>query len=77
MLGLSPSERTGRAMALAWGVTPSAVGTYGSIDDLVWCVIEAAVTAGHVGVGDVVAVLAGAPDQMDGATDVLRIVRVR
>jgi len=77
MLGLSPSERTVRAMALTWGVTPIAVGTYGSTDDLVWCVIEAAVTAGHVGVGDVVAVLAGAPDQMDGATDVLRIVRVR
>ena len=52
------------------------VGTYRSTDELVWCVVEAAVAAGLVHEGDVVAVLAGAPDQDDGATDVLRIVRV-
>jgi pyruvate kinase len=77
MLGLSPSERTTRALALSWGVTPIAVGTYRSTDDLVWCVVEAAVAGGHVRVGDIVAVLAGAPDQPEGATDVLRIVQVR
>jgi pyruvate kinase len=77
MLGLSPSEATARALALSWGVVPVAVATYQSTDELVWCVVEAAVSAGHVHVGDVVAVLAGAPDQPDGATDVLRIVRVR
>jgi pyruvate kinase len=76
MLGLSPSERTVRAMALCWGITPMAVGTYHDTDELVWCVVEATVTAGHVHEGDVIAVLAGAPDQHDGATDVLRIVRV-
>jgi pyruvate kinase len=77
LLGLSPSERTVRAMALSWGVRPMAVATYRSTDELVWCAVEAAVAAGHVHVDDVVAVLAGAPDQDDGATDVLRIVRVR
>jgi hypothetical protein len=39
-------------------------------------VVEATVAAGHVHEGDVIAVLAGAPDQRDGATNVLRIVRV-
>jgi len=77
LLGLSPSDRTVRAMALSWGVTPMAVATYGSTDELVWCSVEAAVAAGHLHSDDVVAVLAGAPDQDDGATDVLRIVRVR
>ena len=76
MLGLSPSERTVRAMALCWGITPMSVGTYQDTDELVWCVVEATVAAGHVHEGDVIAVLAGAPDQHDGATDVLRIVRV-
>ena len=75
MLGLSPSERTVRAMALCWGITPMSVGTYQDTDELV-CVVEATVAAGHVHEGDVIAVLAGAPDQHDGATDVLRIVRV-
>jgi len=77
LLGLSPSERTVRAMALSWGVTPMAVATYRSTDELVWCAVEAAVAAGHLQSDDVVAVLAGAPDQDDGTTDVLRIVRVR
>ena len=76
LLGLSPSERTVRAMALSWGVTPMTVATYGTTDELVWCVVEATVAAGHVHSGDVVAVLAGAPDRHDAATDVLRIVRV-
>jgi pyruvate kinase len=76
MLGLSPSERTVRAMALCWGIIPMSVGTYKDTDELVWCVVEATVAAGHVQEGDVIAVLAGAPDQHDGATDVLRIVRV-
>jgi pyruvate kinase len=77
MLGLSPSERTARALALSWGVTPIVVATYHSTDELVWCVVQAAVAGGHVRVGDIVAVLAGAPDQPQGATDVLRIVQVR
>ena len=76
MLGLSPSERTARALTLSWGVTPIAVATYHSTDELVWCVVEAAV-GGHVRVGDIVAVLAGSPEQPEGVTDVLRIVRVR
>ena len=67
LLGLSPSERTVRAMALSWGVTPMAVATYRSTDELVWCAVEAAVAAGHLQSDDVVAVLAGAPDQDDGA----------
>jgi pyruvate kinase len=77
MLGFSPSERTTRALALSWGVVPVTVGTYHSTDELVWCVVEAAVATGHIQSGQVVAVLAGEPDQPEGVTDVLRIVRVR
>jgi pyruvate kinase len=76
LIGISPDPATARALSVAWGVQPMTVATYQSTDELVWCVVEAVVRAGHVRTGDLVAVLAGAPDQADGATDVLRIVRI-
>ncbi len=77
LIGLSPDPRTVRTMALSWGVTPMVVDTYTSTDELVWFAVETAVKAGHVREGQVVLVLAGAPDRPGGAaTDVLRIVRV-
>jgi pyruvate kinase len=77
LIGLSPDERAVRTMTLSWGVTPLAVDTYHSTDELVWFAIETAVQHGLVSSGQVVLVLAGAPDRPGGAaTDVLRIVRV-
>jgi pyruvate kinase len=77
MVGASPSPATVRQLALSWGVEPLEVGEYSSTDEMVWCVVEATVKAGLVGVGSTVAVLAGAPDSPTRATDVLRIVTVR
>jgi pyruvate kinase len=77
LLGLSPNESTVRALALSWGVVPLHVDTYRSTDELVWFAVERSVGAGHVKIGDVVIVLAGAPERPTGAaTDVLRVVRV-
>ena len=77
LIGLSPDPATVRAMALSWGVTPLALGTATTTDELVWLAVEEAVRAGHIHVGQTVLVLAGAPDRPSGAsTDVLRIVRV-
>jgi pyruvate kinase len=77
LIGLSPDPATVRAMALSWGVTPLQVDTYGSTDELVWFAVETAVKRGLIHPGQVVLVLAGAPDRPSGAaTDVLRIVRV-
>ncbi len=77
LLGLSPDPATVRALALSWGVTPLHVGTYSSTDELVWFAVETAVLGGHLHSGDVVLVLAGAPDRpSDASTDVLRIVTV-
>lgn len=76
LLGLSPSDATVRRMALSWGVIPLKVEEYRSTDEMVWCAVEAAVKSGEVQQGQLVAVLAGAPDQSGGgATDVLRLVR--
>ena len=77
LIGMSPSDTTVRAMAMSWGVVPQKVEEYTSTDQMVWCAIEAAVRSGLVVAGELVAVLAGAPDQSGGgATDVLRLVRV-
>ena len=77
LIGLSPDEATVRVMALSWGVTPLRVGRYETTDAMVWFAVETAVQRGLIHSGQVVLVLAGAPDRPSGAsTDVLRIVRV-
>ncbi|MGD9995846.1 MAG: pyruvate kinase [Ilumatobacteraceae bacterium] len=77
LIGLSPDPRTVRTMTLSWGVVPLEVDTYRSTDELVWFAVETAVRRELVKPGEVVLVLAGAPDRVGGpATDVLRIVQV-
>jgi pyruvate kinase len=76
LIGASPSPATLQQLALSWGVEPMLVGEYTTTDEMVWCVVEAAVREGLVGHGDSIAVLAGAPDAGPGRTDVLRVVAV-
>jgi pyruvate kinase len=78
LIGVSPSDATVRRLAMSWGVLPQKVEEYTSTDEMVWCAVEAAVKGGLVTQGELVAVLAGAPDQSGGgATDVLRVVRIK
>ncbi len=77
LIGLSPDPGTVRALALSWGVRSLQVETYTTTDELVWFAVESAVQHGLISSGQIVLVLAGAPDRASGAsTDVLRIVRV-
>jgi pyruvate kinase len=76
LIGASPSPATVRQLTLSWGVEPLLVGEYATTDEMVWCVVEAAVRGGLVRHGDSIAVLAGAPDAAPGRTDVLRVVAV-
>jgi pyruvate kinase len=77
LLAVTPSERTARQLTLSWGTTPVVVEARETTDDIVWFAVEEAVALGLAARGDVVAVLAGSPDDPDPATDVLRLVRVR
>jgi pyruvate kinase len=78
LLGLSPNPSTLKALALSWGVDPISVDMYSTTDEMVWFAVETAVRHGRVKSGDVVLVLAGAPDRpSDAASDVLRIVTVQ
>ncbi|CAN5831997.1 pyruvate kinase [soil metagenome] len=76
LVGLSPSPQTVAGLTLSWGVRPLLVREYATTDELVWYVVEAALAAGQIAHGDVVAVLAGAPEDRTSTTDVLRLVRV-
>jgi pyruvate kinase len=77
LVGVSPDPRTINRLTLSWGVDAICVEEYTTSDEMVWFAVEAAVDHGLVAHGDVVLVLAGAPDRHSGAaTDVLRIVRV-
>jgi pyruvate kinase len=76
LIGVSPSCETARQLTLSWGVEPLIVGEYTTTDEMVWCVVEAAVQQDLVQSGQTIAVLAGAPDSPTRGTDVLRIVTV-
>jgi len=78
LVGASPFEGTVRKLALVWGTQPLKVDEYSTTDEMVWHVVEKSVKAGYIASGDLVAVLAGAPDDEEpGTTDVLRVVRVK
>jgi len=77
LVGASPYEDTVRKLSLVWGTKPLHVAEYATTDEMVWHVVEKSVQAGHVKAGDLVAVLAGAPTEDSGVTDVLRVVRVK
>ena len=76
LLAATPSPRTARWLAVAWGVTPLVTERHGTTDDIVWFAVKAAAEQGVVKRGDVVAVLAGSPTHPDAATDTLRLVRI-
>ncbi len=77
LVGASPSDAAVRQLCLVWGTHPLKVDQYDTTDEMVWHVVEKSVEAGLVAHGDLVAVLAGAPDADAGTTDVLRVVRVK
>jgi len=77
ILAATPSLRTARQLAVAWGITPLLVERQETTDDIVRFSVEAVARLGVVRRDDVVAVLAGSPDDPDLATDVLRLVRIR
>jgi pyruvate kinase len=77
LVGCSYVESTVRQLPLSWGVLPLAVDQYETTDEMVWFSVEAVVRQGVADHGDVVVVLAGAPEDEAPSTDVLRVVRIR
>jgi pyruvate kinase len=76
LVAVTPSSRTARQLSVSWGVEAVVDEERGSIDDIVWFSVKAAVEAGACRSGDIVVVLVGFPGEAEPATDVLRLVRV-
>jgi len=76
VVAVTPSPRTARQLSVAWGIQAVVDEERTTIDDIVWFSVKAAVEAGACRSGDIVVVLVGFPDELQPATDVLRLVRV-
>ncbi|MGC1511797.1 MAG: pyruvate kinase [Acidimicrobiales bacterium] len=77
IVAMSPSPRTAGQLSLTWGVDAFSCNEYANVDEIVWYAVEEVFQMGMVAKGDIVAVLAGSPDDPEPVTDVLRLVRVR
>lgn len=75
VLGVTPSPRTARQLAMAWGITPVLADRHETTDDIVWFAVQEAAARGLVRAGDLVAVLVGSPSHPVPATDTVRLVR--
>jgi pyruvate kinase len=75
-VAVSPDPATVNHLTLSWGVTPLKVDLYSGTDEMVWYAVQATVKAGLSRLGETVVVLAGTPDQVHGATDVMRVVEI-
>ncbi|MDQ1395586.1 MAG: pyruvate kinase [Acidimicrobiaceae bacterium] len=77
LLAVTPSARTARQLSLAWGVQTAINDVQATTDDMVWFAVQTASELGLAKPGDIVAVLAGSPEEPEPTTDVLRLVRLR
>src|SRR3546814_848973 len=76
IIAMTPSERTARQLAMAWGIRPVLMSMHGTTVDIIWHAVELAAQRGMIRAGDLVGVLVGAPHESEPTTDVLRLVRV-
>jgi pyruvate kinase len=76
IIAATPHSEIARQLALSWGVETLVVPEAGNLDDVVRTATDAARAAHLVESGDVIAVVAGPPDDSERITDTLRIRRV-
>jgi pyruvate kinase len=77
IIAATPRAETARQLALSWGVETLVVHEESHLDDVIDTAIGSATAAELIKSGDVIAVVAGPPDDTEPITDTLRILRVR
>lgn len=73
IIGCTTEPAVFRQMNLSWGVTPLMVAEQKDTDGLFECAVEAALQAGLVESGDLVAITAGVPLGISGTTNLLKV----
>jgi len=76
IFAFTSEERVLRRMSLYWGVTPRLMEPVGSIDEMIVEVERRLLADGTVQPGDVLVILAGAPMNVTGTTNLMKLHRV-
>jgi pyruvate kinase len=73
VVAMTPSHKTLYRLALVWGVKPVQVAEFGTTDDMVEVMVQAARERGLVAWGDPVVLTAGIPFGGVGVTNMLKV----
>ncbi|ALM84212.1 pyruvate kinase [Bordetella sp. N] len=76
VVGMTPSQRTARLLALVWGVHAVVVHEVDSVSEMTDYACDIAQESGYAQSGDTVVISAGLPFREPGTTNLLRIARV-
>jgi len=76
VLAATPDEAVARRLALVWGVRPTVVGTYESIDEMIEAASVAVRDTGLAAPGDLIAVTGGVAVHVAGSTNLIQVHRV-
>ena len=76
ILGLTPTQRTARRLALVWGVHSIQVEEIHDIEGMVELARRCAVEEGFAVPGDTLIIVAGMPFGVSGTTNMIRIARI-
>ncbi|MGE5523182.1 MAG: pyruvate kinase [Rhodospirillaceae bacterium] len=74
IMGLTPSRRVARRLALAWGVHAVHAEDATNVEDMVQKAVRAAHAEGFIEPGKPIAIVAGVPFGQSGTTNLMRIV---
>lgn len=76
IIAVTPNEHVMRRLSLVWGVVPVKGEMVSSTDDMFEMAVNAAVSEGHVSLGDLVVITAGVPVSRSGTTNLIKIQHV-
>jgi pyruvate kinase len=76
ILATTPNEATLDFLSFSWGVIPLFIPPSGTIDELIRVSIDAGRRAGHLSSGDYVVITGGAPLNVSGKTNFIKVERV-
>jgi pyruvate kinase len=76
IIAVTPNDHIMRRLALIWGVVPVRGEMVSSTDEMFEMAINAAVSEGHVKLGDLVVITAGVPVSRSGTTNLIKIQHV-
>lgn len=76
IVAVTPVEEVARSLTLSWGVYPTVSPPVYNTDEMFKLVVETALNAGLINMGDLVVITAGLPVGVSGTTNFLRVETV-